>query len=201
VIHAVVLAAGLGTRFGPGGAKLQAVWRGQPLIAHVLSAVARARDERLIADGILVYGPGGDLLREAARAYQLDAVYAPRAAQGISESLKAGFAALDAMAPPSVTAALVCLGDQPAITLGTIRALVGPGAGPEVLRRPRYADEPATPGHPVLIGRRHWPLVDATTGDRGLDPVIAAKGLRWTAVPVAGRNPDVDTADDLRELP
>jgi CTP:molybdopterin cytidylyltransferase MocA len=115
--------------------------------------------------------------------------------------LKAGFAAIDAMAPPSVTAALVCLGDQPALTLGTIRALVGSGASAEVLRRPRYADEPGVPGHPVLIGRRHWPLIDRTTGDRGLDPVIAAHGLRWTAMPVAGSNPDVDRPADLTQLP
>src|SRR5262249_20841957 len=160
---------------------VQAIWRGQPLIEHVLSTIARARAEALVADGILVYGPGGDALEDQARAYELDAVYAPRAAQGISESLKAGFAVLDAMAPRTVTAALVCLGDQPALALGTIRALVASGAPPDVLRRPRYADDPAAPGHPVLVGRRHWPLVDATTGDRGLDPVLASRGLQWTA--------------------
>jgi CTP:molybdopterin cytidylyltransferase MocA len=201
VIHAVVLAAGLGTRFGPAGAKLQAGWRGRPLIVHVLSTIALARETGLLGGGVVVYGPGNPAVRDQATSHELDAVLASRASQGISESLKAGFAALEATTSTTVTAALVCLGDQPGLSLGTIRALLAPGAGADVLRRPRYEDQPDAPGHPVLIGRRHWPLIDATTGDRGLDPILASKGLARTSIAVAGSNPDVDTPTDLDQLP
>jgi CTP:molybdopterin cytidylyltransferase MocA len=72
------------------------------------------------------------------------------------------------------------------------------GAGPIV--RPRYAGSPGTPGHPVLLERTVWPLVDRLEGDAGLGALIASGATGVTIVEVAGVNPDVDTPADLQTL-
>jgi CTP:molybdopterin cytidylyltransferase MocA len=202
LVSAVVLAAGFGRRFGPDGRKLLTPWRGRSLIEHVLATVVSARNEGLIGSGLVVHGPNprGDEIRDLASSSGLDAVLVEKPERGLSESLQAGFTILEASAPPHrQTAALVFLGDQPAVALGTIRALVEK-ASPFALVRPRYRDQPDAPGHPVLIGRAHWGLVGETSGDRGLDPVIEAHALAWDLVEVEGRSPDIDIMADLESL-
>jgi CTP:molybdopterin cytidylyltransferase MocA len=200
-IGVVVLAAGAGTRFGPGLGKLLQPWRGRTLIEHVLATIVSARAQGLVGDGYVVHGPGGDQIRDLAIAHGFDAVLTSGARRGISESLKAGFTVLEAETAPTISAALVCLGDQPLLSTATIGELVASaGPSPFALVRPRYRNAPDAPGHPVLIGRTHWPLVQETAEDRGLDPVLARHELHWTVLDVEGRNPDVDTPADLETL-
>ena len=125
----------------------------------------------------------------------------PRSTLAISASIQTGLAAAEAAFDPSdVTAALLILGDQPLLSVETIRSVTA-GDAPGALVRPRYAESPDTPGHPALIGRTHWALARELTADRGFEPLLRARGLDWTYLDVAGANPDVDTPEDLAGLP
>ena len=199
MIHAVVLAAGAGRRFGgPAGAKLWAPWWGKPVIEHVFDTLTVLEREGTIEGTLVVHSPTGDRVKESAVTHGFDAVLASRAEQGLSESLKAAFTTLEAATTRRTTAALICLADQPALSLGTVRALVAAAGGnPAVLLRPRYAEAPDAPGHPTVLGRTHWPLSQETTGDRGLDPILTIHHLAWTEIPTPGSNPDIDTPADL----
>lgn len=127
-------------------------------------------------------------------------VEARDAAHGLAHSLRAGLAAAAAhhLAPG---AALVALGDQPAVSPAAIAALVARWrAGGALALRPRYADDPDTPGHPVLLDRAAWALAHDLSGDRGLRDLLAAVPGGVALVDVPGRNPDVDTRADLAAL-
>lgn len=191
----MVLAAGAGRRFA-GGDKLLAPWRGAPLLCHVLAAAVAARARGLLERIVVVHAPGAGPIRDLAVAAGAVPAEAERADAGLSESLRAGLGAL-----PDGEAAVILLGDQPAVAPETIAALIA-AAGPlsHALVRPRYRSAPPAPGHPVLVGRAHWPLAAEASGDRGLDPVLARHGLTWRLVPVDGANPDIDTAADLATL-
>ena len=191
----MILAAGAGTRFGPGGQKLLTEWRGRPLLAHVLARVTEARSAGLIGECLVTHAPGAGGIRELARSAGCRPVAVAAAASGLGASLAAGVAAL----PPG-DAVLIFLGDQPLVGIDTVRRLASASDPSHALVRPRYRSAPDAPGHPVLLGREHWPLAREAAGDRGLDPVLAARGLRWQTVDVPGRNPDVDTPDDLHAL-
>ena len=85
-------------------------------------------------------------------------------ADGMSASLRHG---LDAVAATDADAVLVTLVDLPAATTaaaGRVLAETGP-AGAAALARATYRGRP---GHPVLIGRSHWPALRASlAGDAG----------------------------------
>jgi CTP:molybdopterin cytidylyltransferase MocA len=200
-IGVVVLAAGAGTRFGPGGRKLLQPWRGRTLIEHVLATIVSARQQGLVGDGYVVHSPDGDEIRDLAIAHGFDAIRTSDPARGMSESLKAAFTVLEVETTQAVSAVLLFLGDQPLVPIAAIAALVeSAGPSPFALVRPRYREAPDAPGHPVLIGRAHWHLVAETAEDRGLEPVLVRHDLRWTMVDVPGQNPDVDTPGDLEAL-
>ncbi len=83
-------------------------------------------------------------------------------ADGMSASLQAGLAHLTGA---DADAAVVTLVDLPDVTAEVVRRVVAAGAGPATLSRATYAGRP---GHPVVLGRRHWAaVVDSATGDRG----------------------------------
>jgi CTP:molybdopterin cytidylyltransferase MocA len=117
--------------------------------------------------------------------------------RGLSGSLRRGLAALGADAG----AAIVLLADQPLVRQDVVAALVGGWrAGLGVVLRPRYAGAPDEPGHPVLLDRVVWPLAAALEGDRGLGSLFPPGAAGVALIDVAGRNPDVDTPDDLTTL-
>jgi molybdenum cofactor cytidylyltransferase len=194
-LAAVILAAGRSRRFG--GDKLLADWRGRPLLWYVLDVTAAARASGSLADARVVVAANDDPVVALARSVGMPWVVNPDADQGLSTSLRCGLAAL----PADTGAALVLLADQPMIRLDVIARLAAAwrsGAGP--ILRPRYAGAPGTPGHPVLIERTVWPLVDRLEGDAGLGALIASGATGVTIVEVTGVNPDVDTPADLQTL-
>ena len=84
-------------------------------------------------------------------------------ADGMSASLRAGLTALET---GEGDAALVHLVDLPDVGADVVRrVLAAAPATSETLARATYA---GVPGHPVLLGRAHWPGILATaTGDQG----------------------------------
>jgi molybdenum cofactor cytidylyltransferase len=192
-VGAVVLAAGQSRRFD--GGKLGAVLRGEPLLSHVCGTVARARGAGVLQAGWVVVAAEDRAARGLAERAGLVPVANPSSEAGISLSIHLGLEAAEAQ--PTMDAVLLLLGDQPLVRVETMQRLIRSweeGAGPVI--RPRYQDQPDTPGHPVLLDRLVWPLCRRATGDRGLVGVLPAVAF----IDVAGGNPDVDTPADLQLL-
>ena len=99
-------------------------------------------------------------------------------------------------APATGAAALVVLGDQPAIRRDVIDEVVRRWriTGAEAVR-PRYAEAPDEPGHPVLLDRSLWQAVSLLEGDTGPGRLLPGRSVELVDVP--GRNPDIDTPADL----
>ena len=105
--HAVVLAAGAGTRFG--GGKLRAEWRGKPLIRWAVEAACASP-----AGSVAVVTGADPAVAEAARCdctAPLVVVGALDWAQGLSASLRAGFSS----ASINARGVFVFLGDMPRV--------------------------------------------------------------------------------------
>lgn len=188
-VTALVLAAGLGSRFG--GGKLLATLRGRPVLQHVLDAVAEAG----IGDVVVVLGDHAEAIERAIEWRAERRVRNPEPAAGLAGSLRIGMAEVD----PKATSVLVVLGDQPLISPSTIRALIDAprdAARPVVV--PRYAGDRGR--NPVLLRRESFGLTGEATGDRGLGPVLAAHPELIHEIPVDADNPDVDSRADLAAL-
>lgn len=165
MIRGLLLAAGAGTRMGKpkalvyddGGSWLLRSVRvlldgGCDGVTVVLGARADEA-ERVLADGT-------DGAPDASR---VDWVVAPDWQLGISLSLHAG---LTALGETTATAAMLHLVDLPDVTAEVVGRLVAiEGDHPGGLARATYDGKP---GHPVLLGRDHWPGVFADAiGDQG----------------------------------
>lgn len=82
--------------------------------------------------------------------------------EGMGASLRAGLTALE---PGSAASVLVSLVDLPDVDVRVVRRVLGAASGASALARASYGGQP---GHPVLIGRDHWPgVVSSAEGDRG----------------------------------
>jgi len=199
MVWALVLAAGESRRFG--GGKLTAPLGDRPLIAWTLAALAAGREAGDLG-GVVVVLPAGDCDLLAAVDDTMDAVLlAAGATVALAHSLRSGLNALEAAVRQPVGAALICLADQPGLKPQTIAALVQAwrgGAGPVV--RPRYAECPQQPGHPLLIDRGVWSLAESTSGDAGLGPVLRGQPELVYLVDQPGGNPDIDTPAQLAEF-
>ena len=185
-VTAIVLAAGSGSRFG--GGKLLATIGGRPVLQHVLEAIAGAG----VDDVVVVLGAEAPAIEASIDWRTERRVVNPAPQDGLSSSLRVGFDAL----PATSDRVLVALGDQPRVSIATIRALLD--AQPTTKRPiivPQYADDRGR--NPVLVGRAAFDLVTATSGDRGLGPLLAAHPELVQEVPMEGANPDIDTPADL----
>jgi CTP:molybdopterin cytidylyltransferase MocA len=110
---------------------------------------------------------------------------------GISASLRAGIGAIPAGTP----AAVVTLVDLPDVGETVVRRVLETGAGPATLTRATYHGRP---GHPVVLGRAHWPgILTAANGDVGARAYFDehAPELVECADLASGR--DVDRPDEV----
>jgi molybdenum cofactor cytidylyltransferase len=192
-LEAVVLAAGLGARFG--GRKLTSPWREGVLLDAALAA-ASASPVRGVS---VVWGadPG---VPEAATAFahrtgdgaRLRVVFSPRHNEGLSASLAAGIAAL----PSDTEGAFVFLGDMPRIPPGLTARMAEALARGAAAVAPMYEGRQ---GHPVLFGAGLFPRLLTLSGDRGAASVLRELGpaLAVTASADDGVLFDVDRAQDL----
>jgi CTP:molybdopterin cytidylyltransferase MocA len=192
VIAAVVLAAGSGSRFGPGTPKVVAPLAGVPILQRVLQALRQPPVGRVV----VVLGYAADQVRAAVDLTGVDVVINPLHASGQASSVAAGLAAL----PVEAEAAVIAMGDQPGITPGVVAALV---AGYRKALRPivvpTYGGERGTP---VLLARPVFGPMAALEGDVGARAIME-RHPRWVHEVAADglADPrDVDTPEDLRVL-
>ena len=178
---AVVLAAGSSSRFG--SRKQLALIAGDTMLERV---IGRARDAGLAP--IVAVVP-----RDLAVPGDVIAVPNDAPDEGMSRSLRLGFAAL----PAAVDAAVVLLGDQPTMTVESIsRVLAAARYGWPVVA----ASANGRLAPPILVLRAGFGLVDEAEGDTGLAPVLARHPDLVTRVEVGEHPPDVDVPADLVAL-
>jgi CTP:molybdopterin cytidylyltransferase MocA len=151
-----------------GGPKALVELGGEPLVRRALRVLA----EGGCAPLTVVVGARAERVIPLVRGAEI--VVADGWAEGMGASLRAGLAALGAAEPPGTAdappgrpaadAAVVHLVDLPGVTAAAVARLAALAA-PHSLARAAYA---GVPGHPVLIGRDHWPAVRAEArGDAG----------------------------------
>jgi len=196
--HALLLAAGSSTRFGSN--KLLALWRGRPLLSHVIAGLTALRDRGVVSGVTAVVQDGDDRSADLLRQAGMQVVWNDHAARGMAGSLQLGLRALTVLSPEP-DAALIFLADQPSGPIEAAEEVVRAwDLGGSAVVRPRYAGAPDQPGHPVLLDRDAWGLAERLSGDQGLGSALSRTPEMVVYVDVDGANPDVDTPDDLVQL-
>lgn len=184
-VAGLVLAAGAGRRFG--GPKALVELAGERLVDRAV----RLLDEAGVTATYVVQGAAALTVPGA------QVVDNPGWAEGMGSSLRAGLAAL----PGPVEAVVVLPVDQPGLTVAAVRRVLA-AAGADLDRAAATATYAGRRGHPVLLGRAHWPAVAAgAVGDVGARPFLAAHPwvVEVECSDVAGGD-DVDEPSDLAEL-
>ncbi len=188
---AIVLAAGLGSRFG--GQKLAADFRGRPVIHHVLDTALEASDDRVV----LVVGAHSDLDAvldrwEATDRGRLLVLTIAQQPPMLSVSLRTGIGAVR----PDAEGAMVFLGDMPLIPRSItyqLKAAVRAGAWAAA------PDHLSARGHPVALSRALFDAVSQLHGDAGAGALLKSLGAALALAPTddPGVLFDIDQPHDL----
>jgi molybdenum cofactor cytidylyltransferase len=192
MITGVVLAAGTSSRLRGGRPKQLLELADRPLVQHAVDAAAAAGLDEIVVvtgheaddvEGALTLPPNGRAVRNQAFA------------QGMAGSLRIGLDAADRASE----AAVILLADQPGVSADAIRSVVAAfrrSGSPFVLAT--YRDRS---GHPIVIGKDAWSLLQQLEGDVGAREVIAAHPELVVSVEVGGPVPaDVDTWEDYEAV-
>jgi CTP:molybdopterin cytidylyltransferase MocA len=146
----MLLAAGAGRRMGRPKALVDG-W-----LARAVGSLAECDDV------VVVLGAAAHEARRLLGEHDVTIVIAPDWEEGMGASLRTGLRYLE---HGEATRCLVTLVDLPDVTAAVVRRLLGRPDTADVLARATYDGRP---GHPVLLGRSHWPgVVESATGDRG----------------------------------
>lgn len=184
--HILILAAGASSRMG-GRDKLMEEVAGQPLVAR------SARMALATGSPVTIALPPDRPARHAVLAgMPLRVVLAERARDGMAESLKAGIAALPALAP-----VLLVLADLPELQTDDLLAVLAAGAtAPELIHR--GASATGQPGHPVLLPPWLRAEILGLTGDQGARELLQRHRdkVRLVPLPEARAITDLDTPED-----
>ncbi|WP_075216465.1 NTP transferase domain-containing protein [Mongoliimonas terrestris] len=157
-VAAIVLAAGRSTRFGPAN-KLLAPVRGAPMVRHAAKAALASS----AAEVIVVTGHEAEAVEAAlADLPRVRLVRNPAYREGQSTSLRAGLQAVS----PACEAAIVLLGDMPAVDAALVDRLIAayrPLSGSLIVMPVHEGRR----GNPVLWSRRFFQELAAIEGDQG----------------------------------
>ncbi len=181
-IIALILAAGLSTRFG--GDKLIHPYRGKPLAAHIADVIARTR-----VNGKLAVCPTTNLARqEIFRERGFEIIGNDSPSVGLSSSLVLGARrAIELDADVLV----VCLADMPHITAGHIAQLVA-GLDEDAAIVASHAGGTRSP--PVAFARRAIDELQSLEGDSGARALLAGAKVIDMSFDLAA---DFDTRADF----
>lgn len=178
--------------------KLTLPWGTTTIIGQVVATLEAGGASRIV----IVTGHRADEVRATLDTSIVHFVFNPDYATGeMVSSIRVGLCALcptTAQAtdtPCQPPAALLCLGDQPQMEAGTVRAILATGAadGWQKIIIPSYR---ARAGHPILLPAWLWPEILACTGT--LRDVMTAHRAqtRYLVVDTPGILADLDTPDD-----
>jgi CTP:molybdopterin cytidylyltransferase MocA len=185
----VVLAAGAGRRLGHDAPK--------PLVTDAAGVTWLERSIAALRGGgarevYVVVGADAAAV-EAAVPPGCRTVFATDWAEGMGASLRAGLTAVERDCP-TADAVVVMLVDTPGVGADVVRRLTD-RATPEALARAVYD---GVPGHPVVVGRRHWRgVMDVAAGDRGARDYLSAAEVELVECGDVGSGDDIDTPEAL----
>lgn len=179
-VAAVILAAGLSTRFG--GDKLVYPYSGKPLAAHIADTLAALPVRWRLA----IVPPAPSSRRELFTERGFDLVTNPEPRQGMGSSLALGAQRATEL---GATALLVCLADMPNVTSAHLTALLAADDSDAVA-----TGFDNSRGPPVMFSRRLFPDLASLSGDHGARHLLA--GARLIAAP-PGLSRDFDTPTDF----
>jgi nicotine blue oxidoreductase len=185
VVAGLVLAAGAGRRYGMPKALVE--YEGQRLVDRAVDTLRAGGADPVV----VVLGAAADRVRAAARLAHCTVTENPDWDTGMGSSLRTGLAALSGT---GALAAVVLLVDMPGVSGEAVRR-VATGAAPDALAMAGYGDRR---GHPVLLGRDHWPGIGAlAAGDTGARPYLREHAAAVRVVPCAdvADDRDLDTPD------
>ncbi|MCL3836517.1 nucleotidyltransferase family protein [Aeromicrobium duanguangcaii] len=169
----IVLAAGEGRRYGMPKALARAS-DGRPWCTRAVDTLVEGGCDEVV----VVLGAMAETALHLVPSHA-EVVLARDWADGPSASLRAGLAAT------SAEVALVTLVDLPDLTPRSVVRLLA-GADDSTVARATYGGRP---GHPVVVGRRHWP---ALTDGRRPGDVLAALGATTVDCSALGGGDDID---------
>ena len=187
VAYGLVLAAGRGRRAG-GPKALRSDAAGRPWVVRAVDTLRAGG----CGSVLVVAGAAADEVRAVLAAEDVHVVPAANWDQGMGTSLRAGLAALD-----STDAQIACvhLVDLPDVGSDVVARLLTTAVGVDTLARATYA---SGPGHPVLLGRAHWPAVrTAARADTGARDYLAATRVRLVDCSDLAGGRDVDGPAEL----
>ncbi|WP_113904786.1 MULTISPECIES: nucleotidyltransferase family protein [Brevibacterium] len=137
--------------------------------------------------------------------------------EGMGGSLRAGLNSLTGIeaaaesrtpgrstVPPQPEAALVMLVDLPGVNEFAVRRVITHAREhfhefDDALVRATWNGQP---GHPVLIGRRHWrAAAECAVGDQGARELLSGPGVETVECGDLGSGADVDYPEDITSLP
>lgn len=189
MIWAVILAAGESRRMRR--PKLLLPFRGKSIIERVVENAAQSK-----ADGILaVLGSNRKEIEEKIRNFPVKTAFNPDFQKGMLSSIQCGFQAL----PENAQAALVILGDQPAISSTVVDRIIAAykksGKG---IVLPVYKGDR---GHPVLIDMKYRKEVANLSPDMGLRELVYNRPEDILEVKVGSSSilHDIDDEADYRK--
>ncbi|HEV2650648.1 MAG TPA: molybdopterin-binding/glycosyltransferase family 2 protein [Rhizomicrobium sp.] len=189
-VAALVLAAGLSSRMGSN--KLLATVDGKPLVRHAVEAAMSSAS----APVIVVTGNASATVRAAIAPLMPAFVENPDYSKGLSTSLKSGLRSV----PEDADAAMIVLGDMPAVSAGLLDKLIA-AFDPAEDRAICVATRHGKRGNPVLFARRFFPEILGIEGDVGARHLIAQYPELVCEVEAGDDGPltDIDTPEALAE--
>ena len=190
-VAVIVLAAGRSTRFGA-EPKLLAPLNGKAVIRHAVEAAIGS----IAGPVIVVTGHRHHDVEAELHGLPVQIIQNAAFGEGLSTSLKAGFAAL----PPQSKAAMIILGDMPLVTSALIDSLLQAW---DLVNRPAalVPTMNGRRGNPVVLSRELENVVAQLSGDVGAGPILRG---RSDVIECPVNDPaileDVDTSEELRRI-
>jgi nicotine blue oxidoreductase len=162
VTAGLLLAAGGGRRYGRPKALVE-LPSGELLVEAALATLRAGGCDPVV---VVLGAAASQVQRRAALTHPVMVVVNPDWPDGAGSSLRAG---LRVLAGTGAVAAVVLLVDTPWITPAAVRRVAASGGHSALV----VATYDGQPGHPVLLGRRHWPgVAKLAVGDVGARPYL-----------------------------
>jgi molybdenum cofactor cytidylyltransferase len=181
-VSGLVLAAGGSARLGQ--PKQLLAYRGATLLDHVLDTARACEFDQLLC---VVSGK-----LDVVRFDGVQVVENRRFGKGCSSSIAAGLDAVD----PRCDLLVLMLGDQPGVTVHSVRALLDSAGTGALVAACTYEDGR---GHPLAFGRSMFGELRALHGDKAVWKLLDRFPV--LDVPVPGPGPrDVDTWEDYQAV-
>jgi molybdenum cofactor cytidylyltransferase len=186
-VAGLVLAAGGSTRLGR--PKQLLPYGGATLLDHTVATARACEFDQLL----VAIGGEAEKVRARVDLSGADVVVNRGFGEGCSSSIAVAMEALD----PAATALVLLLGDQPGVTVATVRVLLA-ARGDAPIAVCRYDDGR---GHPFAFGRQVFGDLRSLHGDKAVWKMLEQRAGAVEEVPVAGAVPlDVDTWDDYEAV-